>query len=136
MIFLTLFSFFFELIDGFIRKIFLVYFILILLILFHRFLIERKIHSSFISKFYNTFKKAAEYISTMRQKNTDHQKDIDLLKKENKILEEKSMYFLRKLFFVLMLKASFLCIFYSLFLFRLNFWSFYDHYQIQSSTCS
>jgi len=34
-------------------------------------------------------KKAAEYINNMRQKNNDHQKDIDLLKKENKLLEEK-----------------------------------------------
>jgi len=34
-------------------------------------------------------KKAAEYIDHMRKKNNDHQKDIDLLKRENKLLEEK-----------------------------------------------
>lgn len=35
-------------------------------------------------------KKAAEYIDHMRRKNNAHQQDIDVLKKENKILEEKS----------------------------------------------
>lgn len=34
-------------------------------------------------------KKAAEYIDHMRRKNNDHQKDIDVLKRENKLLEEK-----------------------------------------------
>jgi Max protein len=35
-------------------------------------------------------KKAAEYIDHMRRKNTNHQKDIDLLRKKNKLLEDKS----------------------------------------------
>lgn len=35
-------------------------------------------------------KKAAEYINVMRNKNMDHQRDIDSLKRENKLLEEKS----------------------------------------------
>jgi len=34
-------------------------------------------------------KKAAEYIQTMRKKNTSHQQDIDDLRKQNKVLEEQ-----------------------------------------------
>ena len=35
-------------------------------------------------------KKAAEYISIMRRKNTTAQADIDDLKRQNKVLEEQS----------------------------------------------
>ena len=35
-------------------------------------------------------KKAAEYIQTMRRKNTSHQQDIEDLRKQNKVLEEQS----------------------------------------------
>ncbi|GFT73449.1 protein max [Nephila pilipes] len=34
-------------------------------------------------------KKAADYIQSMRRKNSSHQQDIDDLKKQNKILEEQ-----------------------------------------------
>jgi len=34
-------------------------------------------------------KKAAEYISSMRRKNTSHQQDIEDLRKQNKVLEEQ-----------------------------------------------
>jgi hypothetical protein len=35
-------------------------------------------------------KKAAEYIQSMRKKNSSHQQDIDDLRKQNKVLEEQS----------------------------------------------
>jgi len=41
-------------------------------------------------------KKAAEYISFMRRKNTTHQQDIDDLKKQNKVLEEQIVRTLEK----------------------------------------
>lgn len=41
-------------------------------------------------------KKAAEYIQTMRKKNTSHQQDIDDLRKQNKVLEEQIVRALEK----------------------------------------
>lgn len=38
-------------------------------------------------------KKAAEYIQSMRRKNTSHQQDIEDLRKQNKVLEEQSEFF-------------------------------------------
>lgn len=37
-------------------------------------------------------KKAAEYIQSMRRKNTSHQQDIEDLRKQNRVLEDQSEY--------------------------------------------